>query len=420
MRCWLPKGTTHSGAGPRRLEAVQHLRLCLRLGGRERVEVGLAAEVQELDREPALHREQRRDRRVDAAGQQRRPRGRWCRPAARPRPRSRARARRPLRRPSRCAARAPGRLRFTGRAVRACSAAPISRSSCCEVSGKDLSRRRTRTAKVSRLRARRTRSSPTSAMRSTSRSQRRHTDAIAKPNTRSSREATSSATSSSGTGITEHRAAALDARVDARERGLQVAAQRVQELAPVASLERRLADLREHADGRVRPESADRPLHGCMPGTLSRTISSTGAVRVLPSASTPKVMSPFDGAPGGSFERNTGQPPVRGGRTARPQVPVRARPARGAGRRHGAAREGTLARAQAQRRGLPAAEAVRLHRAARRRVAWEGARELHELQPSRGSRSGSGAASRSPSATAPSSSCSPRRRSPTASTGSRT
>ena len=68
------------------------------------------------------------------------------------------------------------------------------------MSGKDLSRRRTRTAKVSG-RARANATIATSAIRSTSRSQRRHTDATAKPNTRSSREATSSATSSSGTAI---------------------------------------------------------------------------------------------------------------------------------------------------------------------------------------------------------------------------
>ena len=94
MRCWLPNGTTHSAPGRAAWKPFSTRACACAFVGRERVEVRLAAEVEELDREPALHREQRRDRRVDAARTAARPRGRWCRPAARPRPRARARARR--------------------------------------------------------------------------------------------------------------------------------------------------------------------------------------------------------------------------------------------------------------------------------------------------------------------------------------
>ena len=224
--------------------------------GRDRVEVRLAAEVQELDREAALHREQRRRPASRCRPTAARPRGRWCRPAARPRPRARARARRRASASSSTRSSSAGPAEVAPAApVRSWIAAPISRSSCCEVSGKDLSRRRTRTAKVARLRARERHHRRRPRSRSASRSQRRHTEAVDEAeHALEPRRPTSSAASSSGTGDHEHRAAALDARVDARERRLQVAPQRVEEMPLVAPLERRLADLREHADRRAGAE----------------------------------------------------------------------------------------------------------------------------------------------------------------------
>src|SRR4029450_4045489 len=56
-------------AGPRSLEAVEDARLRVRLPGRDRLEVRLAAEVHVVDSEAALHRQKRRYRRVDPARQ---------------------------------------------------------------------------------------------------------------------------------------------------------------------------------------------------------------------------------------------------------------------------------------------------------------------------------------------------------------
>ena len=84
---------------------------------------------------------------------------------------------------------------------------------------------------ASRARTRSKATSAASAIASQSRSQARQTDAFANPKTRSSRAPTSSAVPSSGTSIAHHRAAVVDARVDARERRLQVAPQDVEEVA---------------------------------------------------------------------------------------------------------------------------------------------------------------------------------------------